>query len=414
MARVLLQQPLTGGDIHVLDAGAGPGTLSRAVLAAGSGLPLRSLCVVESDTHFLPELLDIEREAPHPSPTVEVAIQDFIDFSIKARNENRTFTHVIMNPPYSKLNSKDPAKAALRHLGVAANNHYAAFMWLGIDLLAPGGRLVAVVPRSFTSGSHFRALRSHLFSHVHIEQITSFNSRDLFSRDSVLQEVIVISLRRQKSTGLMTEFASATVLDDEVIVRKQHRFRPDQVVFHDANGPVLIMPTDRDTDLPILGRPILLPPYSAHVGPIVAFRNREHIVGHPAPGAVPLIGSSDLGLHPREHSNYMVVNEKTSRFVRTPGQYVVIKRISPPEQSPRIRAITIDDRGTRGGGVAFENHVIYISKGNQPLSPLEAKSLLELVTHPATQEQFERLGSTTQVNVGDLYRLRIEERTRHL
>lgn len=58
----------------------------------------------------------------------------------------------------------------------------------------------------------------------------------------------------------MTGFASAAVVNNEVIVRKQHRFPREQVVFNDAKGPVLIMPTDRDIDLPTLGRPILVPP----------------------------------------------------------------------------------------------------------------------------------------------------------
>lgn len=44
---------------------------------------------------------------------------------------------------------KRPHQAALRHLGVTANNHYAAFMWLGIDLLALEGDLSRWYQESF-------------------------------------------------------------------------------------------------------------------------------------------------------------------------------------------------------------------------------------------------------------------------
>lgn len=408
MAGLLLRQPFTPGDIRVLDPGAGPGSLTRAVLATQSRFsePQRSITLVESDSRFVPALIDLQHQAAGTRTRLEVQVEDFLEFSERALNQGATFTHVIMNPPYKKLSPQEPGKNLLKRMGIKVTNHYAAFLWLSIDLLAPSGRLVAVVPRSLTSGAYFGALRAHILSNTHIEQITSFDSRTLFARDSVLQDVIVVALRRHKSTE-PTRFTRARITDEAVVELAELDVPRERYLLPGNAAQTLILPAPHDIELPVLGDLLIKPPYHVQAGSVVDFRHRDDIVKSPCHDSVPLISSSDLrSSSGGEHSRYLMVNDDTRRFVKPPGWYVAVKRISPPEQSPRIRAALVDGRGPRANGVAFENHVVYISKRSGPLSLDEANALRSILIDPTTEQQFRRLSSTTQVNVGDLRNLR--------
>ena len=51
----------------------------------------------------------------------------------------------------------------LRRVGIETVNLYSAFVALALALLAPGGQLVAIIPRSFCNGPYYRPFRDFLF-----------------------------------------------------------------------------------------------------------------------------------------------------------------------------------------------------------------------------------------------------------
>ena len=63
-----------------------------------------------------------------------------------------------MNPPYRKPRSDSAERSRLSAAGIETSNLYSAFVWLALKLLAGGGELVAITPRSFMNGSYFRPL----------------------------------------------------------------------------------------------------------------------------------------------------------------------------------------------------------------------------------------------------------------
>jgi adenine-specific DNA-methyltransferase len=87
------------------------------------------------------------------------------------------FTHVILNPPYKKINGETPTRRLLSSAGIEVSNLYGAFVWLAVCLTQPGGETVAITPRSFCNGPYFRRFRKTLLSLIDLRQIHTFECR---------------------------------------------------------------------------------------------------------------------------------------------------------------------------------------------------------------------------------------------
>jgi len=409
MAELLVSSSGPVGPIRSLDPGAGAGALTRALVdrASSQGDVFQRITLVESDSTFTSSLFELQDVALKTATTIDLHLEDFIDYAGTALTNGEAFTHIIMNPPYRKLRSLSEHDIALKHLGVNVTNYYAAFLWLAIDLLQPQGRLVTVIPRSFMNGAMFAGLRRHLLSNTSIEQITTFDSRDVFARDSVLQEIVVLSLRKSIQNDASTRFVQADTTGPNIQERSIFSTTRGEYLLPLKEGHAITIPVSPNEPAPPLGSPLIGHPFDVRTGSVVDFRHRQNIVDLPGVDTVPLIGSAQLALNSTAPLNrFLKVNDQTRRFVRPPGHYVIIKRISPPEQVPRIRARTIDTRSWSNTGIAFENHVNYICRGPAALSSREAAELLAALTHQDTENQFARLSGTTQVNVTDLRLLR--------
>ena len=98
-----------------------------------------------------------------PKGTTELLGADFINWTTDRfgglrLTEPPVFTHIIMNPPYRKVASSSRERSLLRYVGIDVPNLYAAFLTLGMRLLAPGGQMVAITPRSFDLAQIWSAL----------------------------------------------------------------------------------------------------------------------------------------------------------------------------------------------------------------------------------------------------------------
>jgi len=81
----------------------------------------------------------------------------------------------------------------LRRLGIETGNLYSGFLAAALALLAPGGELVAITPRSFCNGPYFRPFREALLRSAQLRRLHIFESREqAFSDDEVLQENIIL------------------------------------------------------------------------------------------------------------------------------------------------------------------------------------------------------------------------------
>ncbi len=151
--------------------------------------------------------------------------------------------------------------------------------------------------------------------------------------------------------------------------------------------------------------------FSVSTGQVVDFRTKE-VTDHAEPGCVPLVDSNygSLALRPRtkDGRRYLRRTPATESLVLPVGNYVVIKRVSPKEQSPRIRAALVSAEELEdAGGVAFENHVNFVHKDRGGLTYEEALRVLSHLASSEVEAQFRRRSGTTQVNLSDLRALLI-------
>ena len=184
MACLLVSQP--GDDVHILDAGAGLGALSCAVMDVWKKNDLQSirLTAFENDQNVLPGLRENLSERFEDS--FSVVDRDFIEYSVL--NENRCrYTHAILNPPYKKISSQSRHRHLLRQAGIETGNLYSAFVALALRDLQRGGQLVAIIPRSFCNGPYFKPFRQFVLGQAALTHIHLFGSRtDAFKADGVL------------------------------------------------------------------------------------------------------------------------------------------------------------------------------------------------------------------------------------
>lgn len=189
--------------IHIVDPGAGIGSLTSALLhrvegkSDQPGAPTRvKVTAIESDTRLLAHLWD--NIGLYNFADSRVVEADFIEFAVnEIQFGGERFTHAIMNPPYKKIGSNSAYRKLGRLVGVETVNLYSLFVALTILLLKPGGELVAIIPRSFCNGPYYRPFRDMIFDNCAIERIHLFGSRkSVFSHDHVLQENIIIHLTK--------------------------------------------------------------------------------------------------------------------------------------------------------------------------------------------------------------------------
>ncbi|WP_213192454.1 Eco57I restriction-modification methylase domain-containing protein, partial [Klebsiella aerogenes] len=92
--------------------------------------------------------------------------------------------------PYKKFQRKDFNALKLTDYDIEYSpNLYSIMMSCALDLLADNGELIAIVPRSFCSGTLFHAFRKKIVNNFEINFIHLFESRSkVFAFDGVQQE----------------------------------------------------------------------------------------------------------------------------------------------------------------------------------------------------------------------------------
>ena len=203
---------VAGRKVHLLDAGAGIGSLTIAFVDQALAEKPHSVSV---------EAWEIDPELNKPlAETLEGCAKTFrkscvpFSFSVKkqdfvkivsasvAADVAPMFTHAILNPPYKKINSDSLHRRALRSSGVETSNLYSAFVALAILSLADGGELVAITPRSFCNGPYFKPFRKLILEKSALLQVHLFESRyHAFKADDVLQENVIFHLAKGRRQG---------------------------------------------------------------------------------------------------------------------------------------------------------------------------------------------------------------------
>lgn len=208
-----------GPVLRVLDPGAGAGSLSAALVAAMCRKPQRpamiALTVYEIDPMLIDHLrstLDLCRIASEEAGIhfeAQIVTEDFLEAGASSLAgdlftppREQQFDCAILNPPYRKIRTESHERKLLRAIGLETSNLYAGFLAVTAMLLAPGGEMVAITPRSFCNGPYFEPFRRFFLREMRFRRVHVFDTRDrAFADDEVLQENIVFRAERTMDTG---------------------------------------------------------------------------------------------------------------------------------------------------------------------------------------------------------------------
>ncbi|MGF9660217.1 Eco57I restriction-modification methylase domain-containing protein, partial [Pantoea agglomerans] len=172
----------------------------------------------------------MDAQNPMIGPGSSVLLRDFLELAPEWIKAGRRFSHIVMNPPYARVAPASAAALLLKSQGVNAHNLFAAFIWLATDLLIEGGRLVAIVPRSFLSGLLYAPTRAHLFANAGLYALHHFTDRRaVFARDSVQQEVVIFGVVRGSAPDLVqfSQSSALVVAPQSVMLPKERLVLPE-------------------------------------------------------------------------------------------------------------------------------------------------------------------------------------------
>lgn len=413
-------------EVRLLDPGAGIGSLTEAFAAhfiahapPGARLSVEGYELDPLLLRYLREhvaaLGDRVGSCGHRFSAV-VHDRDFIpEASFRIGLGGPRFTHAILNPPYKKIGAGSEYRRVLREVGIETVNLYTAFLALTIALMADGGEIVAIIPRSFCNGTYFRPFRAFLRERTAITHLHVFESRThAFADDAVLQENVIVRLVRGAAQGAvrvssardpgLSDYRAREVPFAEIVPTGDPEGFIHIPTFAIEGPPGLFTHTLEDLGLAVC------------TGPVVDFRMRAHCQALPHGDDAPLLYAHHFPdgrlVWPRTHRkpNALAVNDATRKWLLPRGCYTVTKRFSAKEERRRLVAFVVDPEALPQPLYGFENHLNVFHAGKAGLPEEIAWGLALFLNSSVVDHCFRNFSGHTQVNAADLRGLRYPDR----
>ena len=411
--------PTTNKKIKLLDPGAGIGTLScsfmERIVQEQWNTPNIHISAYDIDKTVYKTLnANIAKSSSaFKQSDYEIFSEDFLEkTSLEyTQKTNETYTHVIMNPPYKKIQTNSKERRSARAFGLETVNLYSAFMGAAISLTEDNGYIVAIVPRSFCNGVYYKPFREFILRNCAIKHIHLFESRDkAFKDEAVLQENIIIMLQKNAEQG---NVKISYCNDDSFVGLAEFDVPFNQILHENDKEKYFNIPTKQQignekltfyANLKDLG-------IKVSTGPIVDFRMKKLLLEDYINNSIPLIYSVHLKNHhllwPQvsKKPNAILRSEKIEKQLFPKGFYVIVKRFSTKEETKRVVATIITPDDFIEDGIAFENHLNVFHINKSSLSENIAYGLIVWLNSTYIDEKFRLFSGHTQVNATDLRNL---------
>ena len=420
--------PPTGTTVRVLDPGFGTGILSCCLLEHFAAVS-PTLSRIELDAYDLdPQLQPIAHEvlkylsAWLAERGIELVARlhqaDFIlahaavwQFPLAT---SVTYDVVISNPPYFKLGQNDP-RNALAGAAYAQPNMYALFAVLAARLTRPGGELLFLVPRSFSSGPYFARFRRFALQHWRWARFHLFHSRRAaFKKDAVLQETVLFKAVRHADASTtppakVVITASAGMHDLAAASVFEHPL--SDLVSPERQGSLLFLPTD-EQEYALLARfrgwthRLADLGVGVSTGPVVAFRATAALRNEAATDTIPLLWMDNVAptggrlrwpLSLRTKPQYLAANAPAAILVPS-RNYVLLRRVSAKDDARRIVAAPCLAADWPDSYIGFENKLNYLYARRGELTPTQAIGLAALLSSRPYDQFFRLFNGNTQVS----------------
>ncbi len=415
---------------RVLDPAIGSGTLACAVIERliQAGQPLEiwlegyeidpELCQVAErmlqqtvavaaqhgiQVHFQVQCCDFILEKMKPAAPLFETVQT-----------NCSYSHIIVNPPYFKINQVTDYGRAAKGQIKGHTNIYTLFMALAVKLLQLDGTACFIVPRSFCSGAYFADFRQQLIHEVNPNRVHVFEARE-GNFDGVLQENVVFSFQHKPLAPLITISTSPTLTD---LPTGGTAREVDMQHFLSKRGKKLFfrLPT-HELDDQILetvdGWSGSLHTYQLEVstGPIVPFRLRPFLMDEMVEGkSVPLLWLHHVkaqtlllkAVNGRQKPAAFSILSEAQQWLTPAANYVLLRRFTAKEEARRLVAAPFLADNFPYSWVGLENHLNYIYRKNNPLTTIETVGLSGLLNCGLLDRYFRISNGNTQVNATEL------------
>ncbi len=418
--------------VHLLDAGAGVGTLTAAFVEDACQRAVKPSRIEAVAYELDSKLADYLRLTLRGCQELcqqhqiefdgEVRQTDFVAEAVAQLRQDlfapqmRSFNRVILNPPYRKIRSDSYYRAALSQIGIETSNLYTAFLALVVALLEPGGELVAITPRSFCNGPYFRPFRKQLLDNMALKRLHVFEAREqAFSEDEVLQENVILHAVKDGDRNRVV-VSRAYAVDDDTLT--SHEVPYEQVI-HPADLDLVVHIVSSQMDASVKDRIGIFDQtleaigLSVSTGRVVDFRARDYLGSSLNPGGAPLIYPGhmhkglvrwpNLGL---KKPDSIALVPATEPLLVSSGWYVLVKRFTAKEESRRIVAAVFDPNKVTAPRIAFENHLDFYHSDGAGMSPQLAAGLALFLNSTLIDVYFRQFSGHTQVNATDLRMLR--------
>ncbi|MGB8298987.1 MAG: Eco57I restriction-modification methylase domain-containing protein [Polyangia bacterium] len=397
------------GAVRILDPGAGTGVLGISaadeILRQSAARVL--LTAVEKEpgaAKILRKSLAAAQERWGERLEYSVVEDDFLDLG--RTNQLANFDYALGNPPYFKMSPSDAR-------GGDAPNAYARFIEVALGMLADGGQLCFIVPRSFSSGCYFKNFRRRLHSVARLDRVHVFGSRtDAFRQDGVLQENIIVLYKKTQAPSASVVISSSQGESDlgERGVQNMPRTR----VIAEARDSSVFLPTNA-RDLGVMDRvagwtgTLASMGLDVSTGPVVPFRAERFLRQKSSTDTVPLLWLQhvrpdqvtwplDGDFRKPEHIKR---SAGTKRLVPN-RTYVLVRRFSAKEDARRLVAGPYLAGSLPGDFLGLENHVNFIHRPGGELSPRQAIGLAALFNSELIDTYFRISSGNTQVSATEL------------
>jgi len=413
----LFEVPVNKEQLYILDAGAGSGILSVALIERLQRIPqLRYIHLVcyENDPQII-ELLraNLQWVCQHSTLRVDYEIREdnyilsqMLEYNgmLGAESNPLKYDMVIGNPPYMKIAKDAPEAKAMPDICYGAPNLYFLFAAMGMFDLCPNGELVYIIPRSWTSGSYFKKFRQKFLSEGILEHIHLFASRDkVFENESVLQETIIIKVR--KTTNVPSRISITTTQSNRDFSDKTVFEAPYSTVVSGEDTYVYLVTNEQEVEtleqlnrwtntLPSIG-------LKMKTGLTVDFRNREVLRDMAEDQAVPLFYSQHIQdgkvIFPigKEHE-YIVTSQ--AGLLQPNANYLFVKRFTAKEEHRRLQCgVYLARKYPDYAKISTQNKINFIG-GLRDLSECIVYGLYVLFNSTLYDSYYRILNGSTQVN----------------
>ncbi len=402
------------GSVRVLDAGAGTGILSAAVveeICLHGGVNEIFLTCYENDPMFLPMLADnMERMRKRARHDYKVKVRISIieeDFLTSPHPEHETYDYIITNPPQDLYEGDHPAMQVHPDTFTGASIPAGPlFVRVAQDLLATDGQMVMNLPLSAATAAQLSAFRNTLFAAAPLEALSLYTKDG--KRGDTLKKNFVMKVRE----GSLPPAAIRTYIsrEDGSETTELDRRSYDTVVREGDSALTLMCGEDEGLILDFMkSLPCSFDTFhlKVHTGLTLESRHRDLLRDKPQDGAIPLIHPRCLHdgtvTHPRLGIGGQYIIPAIPSLKQPNKNILLMKRVPAKSDKRRIMSAPYLAGSSMFRYISTHNKLNYIDvDGKEQMDPPFLYGLHAFLSSEITDRYIRIISKTAQLNARDL------------